>query len=141
MTEFVETNDRIRLFWSLLQIEKACTDSTLVNQENLAFINEVDPQTLDPRHFLLFKQLVCLCKLWFQEEQTTINFNHIYESFGRLTPEKREDFINEDPATKSNAGVVNEIAKILKGTFDEVNPHLSDDLMTLIDVACATKGP
>lgn len=60
-----------------------------------------------------------------------------------MTPEKREDFINEDPATKSSEQAVAELQRIVKSTklFNEVNAHLSDDFMNLIDVAAAqSKG-
>jgi len=56
-----------------------------------------------------------------------------------LTPERREDFINEDPATKSSEQAVADLQRIIKSTklFTEVNAHLSDDFMNLIDVAAA----
>ena len=101
MSEFPETKDRIRLFWALLQIERACTDPTLVSPENLRFLNDVDPASLDARHFLLYKQILCLSRLWFADPKV-LEYERLYEQLGQLSPEKREDFINEDPSTKSS---------------------------------------
>ena len=72
------------------------------------------PSELDPRHYLFYKQLVCLAKMWFEKDPTmkgsTLDFSKIYQQFmTELTPEKREEFINEDPATKSNEQAVAEI--------------------------------
>ena len=73
------------------------------------------PSELDPRHYLFYKQLVCLAKMWFEKDATTmkgstLDFSKIYQQFMTdLTPEKREEFINEDPATKSNEQAVAEI--------------------------------
>ena len=96
-----------------MQIEKACQDETLINPSNLAFFSEVKPEDLDPRHFLLFKQVTCLSKLWFDANpqlnkgDSKINFDDIYQKFAvGITQGKREDFINEDPATKSNKNAV-----------------------------------
>ncbi len=50
-----------------MQIERACKDESLINAENLSFLSTVAPDDLDPRHFLLFKQLTCLSKLWFDQ--------------------------------------------------------------------------
>jgi hypothetical protein len=66
-TEFAEVKDKIRLYWSLMQIEKACTDPSVINENNLKFINDVEYAKLDSRHFLLFKQLICLVKMWFDQ--------------------------------------------------------------------------
>ena len=67
-------------------------------------------------------------------------FEKIYNKFSteNIGAEKREEFINEDPATKSNQAAVTEIVKILKKTkkFLEVGANLSDDIMNLVDVAC-----
>jgi hypothetical protein len=74
---------------------------------------DVKPSELDPRHYLFYKQLVCLAKMWFEKDETmksTLDFSKIYQKFmTELSPEKREDFINEDPATKSNEQAVAEI--------------------------------
>jgi hypothetical protein len=43
LSEFSSPEDRIRLFWSLIQIEQAATDPSIVNPSNLAFLFEVDP--------------------------------------------------------------------------------------------------
>ena len=44
--------------------------------------------------------------MWFEQSadtKDTIDFNAIYSKFSSdIGPEKREEFINEDPATKSN---------------------------------------
>jgi hypothetical protein len=55
LQEFTDVQDKIRLFWSLMQLEKACEDPNIVNEENLAFLAEVKPSELDPRHYMLFK--------------------------------------------------------------------------------------
>jgi hypothetical protein len=87
--------------------------------------------------------------LWFDANpelnkgDSKINFDEIYQKFAvGITQGKREDFINEDPATKSNKNAVLEIFKIVKkaGVFTEVNQNLSDDLMNLIDVACGIQN-
>ena len=97
---------------------------------------------------MLFKQLTCLAKLWFDQNNSDeatkqLNFNEIYQKFAvDITQGKREDFINEDPATKSNKLAVSEIHRYVKktGMFTEVNQNLSDDLMNLIDVACGIQN-
>ena len=81
--------------------------------------------------------------MWFERDEnskSTLDFSKIYQNFqSDLTPERREDFINEDPATKSNEQAVVDLQRIVKSTklFSEVNAHLSDDFMNLIDVAAA----
>jgi hypothetical protein len=60
---------------------------------------------------MLFRQLVCLAKMFFDqpENQTKSlqSFDLIYEKFTKnISLEKREEFINEDPATKSNQTAV-----------------------------------
>ena len=144
MDEFTDVKDRIRLFWSLFQLEKACLDPSLVNETNLLFLQDVLPSQLDPRHFLLFKQLVCLAKQWFEKDdhESKLDYEAIYQRFqSGLSQELREYYINEDPATKSNKEMVAEIQRALKSTkqFSEVNAHLSDDLMNLIDVAAVAE--
>ena len=51
--------------------------------------------------------------MWFEKDEntkSTLDFDKIYQNFtSDLTPEKREDFINEDPATKSNEQAVAEL--------------------------------
>ena len=150
LAEFSTPKDRIRLFWSLLQIEKVCLDKQLVNPENLKFLNDINLPELDPHHFLLYKQVVCLAKMWFDQPENkdydgvkpedVLFFEKIYNKFSteNIGAEKREEFINEDPATKSNQAAVTEIVKILKKTkkFLEVGANLSDDIMNLVDVAC-----
>ena len=102
----------------------------MINSSNLAFLSEVKPDDLNPRHFLLYKQLTCLSKLWFDQNprlnagETKLNFDEIYQKFAvDISQGKREDFINEDPATKSNKNAVTEIYRIAKkaGVFTEVN--------------------
>lgn len=136
LEEFPEGKDRIRLFWALLQIERACTDPLLVSPETLSFLNDVDAGSLDARHFLLYKQLLCLSRLWFAEAPV-LDYDRLYERLGQLSAEKREDFINEDPATKSSQHAVTDLARILKPLLSEVTPNLSDDFMSLVDVAAA----
>ncbi len=56
--------------------------------------------------------------------ETKLNFDEIYQKFAvDISQGKREDFINEDPATKSNKNAVTEIFRIAKksGVFTEVN--------------------
>ena len=96
----------------------------------------MDAGTLDARHFLLYKQLLCLCKLWFAEAPV-LDYERLYERLGQLSAEKREDFINEDPATKSSQHAVVDLTRILKPMFGEVTPNLSDDFMSLVDVAAS----
>ncbi len=57
--------------------------------------------------------MTCLSKLWFDANpelnkgDSKINFDEIYQKFAvGITQGKREDFINEDPATKSNKNAV-----------------------------------
>ena len=105
-----------------MQLEKACLDPILVSRERLHFLHDVKIEELDPRHFMMFKQLVCLTKLWSDsieaaKDETPLNFNKIYEKFTQresLSQEKREEFINEDPSTKSNQAAVTHAIKILK---------------------------
>jgi hypothetical protein len=89
--------------------------------------------------------------MWFDvpenqsEESKALNYDDIYAKFTSaevISPGKREDFINEDPATKSNQKAVNTIQRIISGTkvFTEVSANLSDDIMNLIDVAAALKS-
>ena len=49
--------------------------------------------------------------MWFEKDPSScLDFSKIYQQFMTdLTPEKREEFINEDPATKSNEQAVAEI--------------------------------
>jgi hypothetical protein len=39
---FSSVEDKIDLYWSLLQIESACKDPNLICSENLTFLNEID---------------------------------------------------------------------------------------------------
>ena len=63
---------QIQLFWGLMQIEKVVMEShdasregvKLISRKNLSFVNEVDIENLNPRKFILYKQLVCLCKMY-----------------------------------------------------------------------------
>ena len=142
--EFSDTKDRIRLFWSLMQIEKACQDRSLINADNLSFLVDVPFSELDSRHFLLYKQLVCLAQMYNEATQELpLEFERIYERMTtELSAEKRQELINEDPATKSSPAAVTEIMSTLKrgGAYKEVKANLSDDFMNLIDVACALPG-
>ena len=68
-------------------------EKDLINKENLAFLNEVDIETLKPREFMMFKQLVCLARLYSDSDSSNdlsissssdsagINFDKIYSSF------------------------------------------------------------
>ncbi|CDW77722.1 UNKNOWN [Stylonychia lemnae] len=142
MTEFTKPEERIALFWSLMQIEKSCTDPTIINEDNLAFLNDIDPNALSPRNFLLYKQLICLVQMfWMQtgQEFKILQFDKIYERITLgISVERREEFINEDPATKVNQQLSNDLFRIIKKSniFKEVTQNLSDDLMNLINIAC-----
>ena len=60
-------SEKIELFWSLMQIEKVVMDNSdkkLITNEQLQFLNEVDLESLSPRQFQLYKQLVCLSKMF-----------------------------------------------------------------------------
>lgn len=49
-----------------MQNEKACTDESIINEQNLKFVSyNVDLNALDARHFMLYKQPIWLMKLWF----------------------------------------------------------------------------
>ena len=83
-------------------------------------------------------------KMWFsqqKEELTLVNLDLIYKKFDDISKEKGEEFIAEDPSTKSNITAVQEIVKIVKkaNMFSEVNQNISDDVINLIEVACKEK--
>jgi hypothetical protein len=81
-----------------------------------------------------------------QTPETAEFLSRIYEisitSPEAISMEKREDFINEDPATKSKLRNSEAIENILKstGVFTETTVNLSDDVMNLINVAAARDG-
>lgn len=56
----------IEMYWSLFQIEKVVLEenSTLINKSNLHFLNEVKIENLNAKQFMMFKQLVCLAKMF-----------------------------------------------------------------------------
>ena len=53
----------IEIYWSLLQMEKVVMESSdptrtgvrLINRQNLSFLNRVELDQLQPRHFLYYK--------------------------------------------------------------------------------------
>lgn len=81
-------------------MENAVTDKEFINIDRLSFINKINIEELDPRSFTLFKQLVCLAKLWsIDQEQDKLDFDELYNKITSLPKDKLSEFINEDPAT------------------------------------------
>ena len=88
-----------------MQLEKACNDKDIINEENLKFLNDVDVSKLKSYTFNIYKQLVCLTKMWFDSQPApaqSFDIEAIYQKFINLSIEKREALINEDPGTKTN---------------------------------------
>eukprot|EP00347_Sterkiella_histriomuscorum_P005947 403354650 len=143
-TEFENQSEKIQIFWSLMQIEKACEDKTIINEENLKFVNDIDVNTLSARNFHLFKQLLCLIQMYWEgkgQNLELINLDQIYKKIlSDISAQKREEFINEEPATKSSQQLTSELQKYIKSSklFKEIKLNLSDDLMTLINIACVS---
>ena len=98
----------IEMYWSLLQMEKVGMESSdptrsgvrLINRQNLSFLNRVHLDQLQPRHFLYFKLVVCLAKLYSDSQEHPdfqlgaannpgIDFDGIFAKFENLTPEAR----------------------------------------------------
>jgi hypothetical protein len=71
-----------------------------------------------------------------------VHFDDIYMKFKDISIERRELFIDEDPASKSSAHCRSMIQKLMKSfkLFDEVGINISDDIMNLIDVGCSNQG-
>jgi hypothetical protein len=78
----------------------------------------------------------------------TIDFDAIYKQLGdkRLSIEKRELILNEDPASKTAKHVVDEVRSIFKRCLnvdkdlhEVLDQPLSDDFLNLIEIACSIK--
>jgi hypothetical protein len=91
-----------------MQIEKVVMDiseSKLISNENLLFLNTTNLEDLSPRHFLLYKQLVCLTKIFSESQDnclSEIDFDMIFKKFDEVSPEKRSNLVAEETARFTN---------------------------------------
>ena len=107
------------MFWSLFQIEKVVTDSnqTLLTAETLSFINKVELDKLSPKNFFIFKQLVCLAKMYEDSleygKKLGIDFDGIFQRLKDLPDDKKQVMIQEETSMKTLPEVTEEVHELL----------------------------
>jgi hypothetical protein len=116
-----------------------------IKASDLTWLNEVDVASLNPRSVQKFVQLCMLASAKFGDNEA-IKFDLIYEQLGdkKLNLERREQILNEDPASKTANHVVDEVRAIIKKLIqvdkdqhEILNQRLSDDFLNLIEISCS----
>lgn len=109
-----------------MQIEKL---DGQIKSTHLKWLADVDVASLNPRVFQRFIQLCMLASAKFSADPE-IGLDRIYEQLGdkKLSMEKRELILNEDPASKTAKHVVNEVRAIFKKCL-----NVDKDLQEVLD--------
>lgn len=123
----------------------------MISSKNLSFLEKVEIEKLTPLQFQMFKQLVCLAKLYSDSQQgkemelTGVDFDAIYSKFEDLEQSAREYLITADPALKSSQKVIADIVTCLElipeiKEGNEITQNTTDDLMTLMEISLTPKS-
>lgn len=113
---FKTDQDRIRLLWSLLLLEKA---NEIISSENIKeMINSIQIKNLDAYHFRLFIQILNL-SLAEPKFQNSIDYDKFYSDLEGLPEEFKQEIVNSDTASKTQ----DDVRIRIRNEVDEVLNH------------------
>lgn len=88
-SEFGTLKEKLQIHWSLLQLERAIEDDSILNDTTFEYLNSVNTNDLTAEEFHLYKQVACLALMY---EFQGFDQQKVFEN---LTSEKSENLTEE----------------------------------------------
>lgn len=96
---FKTPEDRIRLLWSLVVLEKA---ENLLSREDINhMLNDIDVKQLDSMHFKLLMQVLNL-SLPVESIASAIDYESFYTQLSQISDEFRQEVVNNDLSSRTS---------------------------------------